>query len=98
MTAPTSFYKYGVPDAHLEEKLIPTDSIAIARHKRYNDIIRELTSAEKVHLLDLENIFNEHPHLDNLILNDGIHYTRQGMYEVSMLIYDLLNQIGFNSI
>ena len=98
MTAPTSFYKYGVPDAHLEEKLIPSDSIAIARHKSYNDIIRKLTSAEKIYLLDLEKIFNDHPRLDDLILNDGIHYTGKGMYEVSTLIYNFLNEIGFNSI
>jgi hypothetical protein len=78
LTAPTSFYRLGVPD-QLIKLMFGRDKDEIAAlHRQYNEIVR---SIDRVNTIDLEAEFDALSTEDMLEMfsTDGIHFTQIGL-------------------
>jgi lysophospholipase L1-like esterase len=78
LTAPTTFYRSGVPEKLLRDQFAKSAEDAIALHRRYNAIVREVASESKAFLLDLETECDASPELPRWFLKDGIHFSPEG--------------------
>lgn len=87
VTAPTSHYRFGVPRELVEEaRFGPDGDTIVARHRAYNQRVRDLAAGRGWHLLDLERDLDRHPRLETLFWRDGIHFSAQGQaYAAHML-------------
>lgn len=78
LTAPTTFYRLGVPEKLVHDRFAKSAEDAIALHKRYNAIVREVAAESKAFLLDLEAECDGSPDLARWFLRDGIHFSPEG--------------------
>lgn len=78
LTAPTTFYRSGVPEKLVHDRFAKSAEDAISLHKRYNAIVREVAAASKAFLLDLEAECDASPDLPRWFLQDGIHFSPEG--------------------
>jgi lysophospholipase L1-like esterase len=94
VTAPTSHYRLGVPD-HLVELGLAKDERSIVRlHRNYNRALRELATANRWPVLDLERMLESSEDLAELFTEDGIHLTAKGLDRVGGLIADSLDGLS----
>jgi len=93
ITAPTSFYRLGVPSGIVEQKFADSQETIIQLHQEYNQIVRAVAQDREVYLLDLEQEFDRVENLRSLFSNDGIHFTSNGL---SVLGYRVAEFIGAN--
>jgi len=82
LTAPTAMYRRGVPDYLVRDRFADRAEDVIARHRAYNQIVREVSAGSGALLLDLEPELDAFEDLDTLFVADGIHFTDAG----SMLV------------
>jgi lysophospholipase L1-like esterase len=78
LTAPTTFYSLGVPKKLVEDRFAKSEDSAIALHKQYNAIVREVAASSKSFLLDLESECDASPDLPRWFLKDGVHFSPDG--------------------
>ena len=81
ITAPTSWYRLGVPQRLVELGYVPDAPTAIQRHRRYNEVVRQVAALDGALLLDLEREFESGAATDEsdpLMTRDGIHFTSRG--------------------
>jgi len=90
LTAPTSFYYNDVPDFIISSGLATSKKSAIAKHREYNEIIREIAKNKNIDLLDAEKLINEFKNRDSLFLKDGIHFSPDGLNYMASLIYSYM--------
>lgn len=76
LTPPTSAYRLG--DFFPVSFAVSQES-AIALHKRYNDIVREVAQEEGSPLVDLENEMGASKDIASLFTGDRIHFTPEGL-------------------
>jgi lysophospholipase L1-like esterase len=86
ITAPTSHYKLGVPDYLIENQYGKSKNAVIELHSEYNEVVREVAAQDNAYLLDLEKRINNRDDLDDIFMNDGIHFTRSGTEVVGNII------------
>jgi len=79
ITAPTSHYRLGVPEALLEQGVVASAEDCMRLHRQYNGIVREVAAGTGAGLLDLEADFNRLPELEALFRHDGIHPQGEGL-------------------
>ena len=96
VTAPTSWYRIGVSQRHVALGYVPDTATAAARHRAYNDVVREVASETQSQLLDLEAEFDLSPHLGDLMLSDGIHLTESGLALVAQRLTTLMHDYRTN--
>ncbi len=78
LTAPTTFYRIGVPKKLVEDRFAASEDSAIALHKQYNAIVREVAASSKAFLLDLEAECDASSDLPRWFLKDGVHFSPEG--------------------
>lgn len=85
VTAPTSFYRLGVPAYLVQAGLTPDAETVLAEHRAYNQIAREVARDESAYLLDLEAELDRLPNeeLESIFRLDGIHFTPLGAQRVA---------------
>lgn len=79
ITAPTAYYQLGVPSYIVEKGFSESAEIAIERHRRYNDVVREVTDSRGAYLLDMEAEFNKSEDVRPLFQSDYIHFAPPGL-------------------
>jgi lysophospholipase L1-like esterase len=92
ITAPSAHSQLGVPTYLIQENLAPNPEFVIARHREYNDIVREVARRQNAHLLDLEREFRNFERPERLFRSDGIHFSPLGLQAVSFRIYEFLTE------
>lgn len=92
ITAPTSHYKLGVPDYLIEMQYARDRESVEELHKAYNDVVRHVVQEAGVYGLDLESTFNAFSpiKMEELFLDDGIHFEEAGIQEVSAHLVEFL--------
>jgi lysophospholipase L1-like esterase len=92
ITAPTAHYQLGVPEYLIEMKFAHNEDKVISMHKAYNEIVRQIVQIEGTYLLDLEVMFDSTADdtLLHIFMEDGIHFTEEGVQEVAMRIADFI--------
>jgi lysophospholipase L1-like esterase len=78
LTAPTTFYRLGVPQKTVDDHFAKSGEDAIRLHREYNAIVREVAAASGSRLLDLEKECESSPELEKWFLKDGIHFSPAG--------------------
>jgi lysophospholipase L1-like esterase len=78
LTAPTTFYKLGVPPKLVDDRFAKSGDDAKRLHREYNAITREVAAASGARLLDLEKECEDSPDLEKRFLKDGIHFSPEG--------------------
>lgn len=90
ITAPTAYYKLGVPE-YITKKGFASDAMsAKSLHKNYNKIVREVAGKEGAYLLDLEPQIGSSPDLRSIFTEDNIHFTQAGLSVVADALVDLI--------
>lgn len=90
MTAPTAYYRLGVP-AYITKKGFASDAqSAISLHKHYNGIVRDVAAQEGAYLLDLETQMDSVPDIRSIFTEDNIHFTHAGMSVVADSLVDMI--------
>ena len=92
ITAPTAHYRLGVPDYLLERKFSPTKQQAIALHRQYNQIVRDLARETGAYVLDLESEFSDLKDLTQVFKSDGIHFVEEGLALVARRLTDFIER------
>jgi len=92
ITAPTSHYRRGVPDYLIELGFAQDKESVLSRHRKYNEIVREVAKTNGAYLVDLEKEFNllSSDNLQTFFLEDGIHLTLYGMVTVAKRIAEFM--------
>jgi lysophospholipase L1-like esterase len=78
LTAPTTFYRLGVPQKLVDDRFAKSGDEAIRLHREYNAIAREVAAASGGRLLDLEKECEASADLETWFLKDGIHFSPAG--------------------
>ena len=78
LTAPTTFYKLGVPQKLVDDQFAKSGEEAIRLHREYNAITREVAESSGARLLDLEKEMGLAPELESWFLKDGVHFSPEG--------------------
>lgn len=78
LTAPTTFYKLGVPQKLVDDRFAKSGEEAIRLHRAYNAIVREIAAESGAPLLDLEKECESSPDLEKRFLKDGVHFSPAG--------------------
>jgi lysophospholipase L1-like esterase len=87
ITAPTTHARFGVPRELVEQaRFGPDGATIVARHRAYNQRLRDLAARRGWHLLDLERELDRHPQLETLFWSDGIHFSAQGQAYTARLL------------
>lgn len=92
ITAPTSFYRLGVPDYLVDSGFLTDKNSGLRLHAAYNRIVREHLRGEDSVVLDLdEELSHRSPeNLRALFLDDGIHLTPVGSSGVAERVVAVL--------
>jgi lysophospholipase L1-like esterase len=95
ITAPTS-HRLGEEPEFLGERWMENLDELVPKHQRYVDAVRGVAAAQDVVLLDLEADFAALPRakLLELMMEDGIHFTRAGGRRVANLLQRCLGRHG----
>jgi len=78
LTAPTSFYRLGVPAKLVEDRFAASGEEAVRLHREYNAIVRDVAASSGSFLLDLEAECDASPELPSRFLKDGVHFSPAG--------------------
>jgi lysophospholipase L1-like esterase len=78
LTAPTTFYRLGVPQKLVEERFAKSGDEAIRLHREYNAIARDVAAKSGARLLDLETECDKSQDLESWFMKDGIHFSPVG--------------------
>jgi lysophospholipase L1-like esterase len=94
ITAPTSYYRFGVPGHVTEEGLARDAATAVTLHREYNAILRAVAAERRVELLDLEGRFDalDDRELRAIFRDDGIHFTAEGHRRVAREVAEVLGE------
>jgi lysophospholipase L1-like esterase len=94
ITAPTSYYRLGVPEHVTEAGLAREAATAVTLHRDYNAIVRAVAAEQRVELLDLESRFDalDDQELRAIFLDDGIHFTAEGHRRVAREVAGVLGE------
>jgi lysophospholipase L1-like esterase len=84
VTAPTT-HDRAVPDYLVERGFVGSKEEALAQHRAYAQIVREVAAASGAALLDLERALSEDARRERWFLEDGIHFTEEGRAAVAEL-------------
>lgn len=92
VTAPTAHYRLGVPDYLVHDKFVHDKESALITHRRYNEVVRDVATGDRVFVLDLERdlSFRSAEDLATIFTNDGIHLTAIGLATVAGRAVDLI--------
>ena len=94
ITAPTSFYRLGVPDRLTFERDFVVDrEQLIPTHRHYNQIVRDLARETGAYVLDLESELAELENPHTVFLDDGIHFQREGLFLVARRLTDFIERV-----
>jgi lysophospholipase L1-like esterase len=95
ITAPTTFYAFGVPSYLREMQFIEDDEEARVAHARYCEIVREVATGDRVHLVDLEREWGrlEPQQLKALFMDDGIHLSQLGMAMAGQRVATAISEV-----
>lgn len=98
ITAPSSHRK-GAEPAYLKLRWLNDLNELVPLHGQYVQVLREISSAEGVPLIDLYAEFDKMPkaELDLFFLKDGIHLTREGNQKIAEFIYAYLAANNLNN-
>ncbi len=89
LTAPSS-HTLGQEPAYLAERWLADLGELVPLHGRYAEIVREVAREERVLLVDLLDIFYQYPEDDlkkKYFVEDGIHLTSEGCWELAQKLY-----------
>ena len=91
LTAPSSHKKGEEPD-YLAERWLNDLSELVPIHKKYVQVVRDISSKEDVPLIDLFAEFDRLPQEDinKFFQKDGIHLTEQGNRKIAEFIYNYI--------
>jgi len=78
LTAPTTFYRQGVPEKLVDDRFAKSPEEAIRLHREYATIVREVAGQDGALLLDLEAECDAAPELSRWFQKDGIHFSPAG--------------------
>ena len=95
ITAPTSYYRLGVPDVMVDQNFVRDKQSLVTMHRTYNQIVREVAGSTGSYLLDLERDFDSREDLHAIFLPDGVHFTQPGLALVAKRVSDLLGGVIF---
>ena len=100
ITAPTSHYRLGVPDALVEKLFAQDEETAVTLHREYNQVVRENAEEKGIILLDLEANLDSLPEgdLESIFMEDGIHFTPVGVLEVADRIVQTIEEEILDSV
>ena len=89
LTAPSS-HKKGEEPAYLAERWLNDLSELVPIHKKYVQVVRDISSKEDVPLIDLFAEFDRLPQEDinKFFQKDGIHLTSEGNKKIAEIIYN----------
>jgi predicted nuclease with TOPRIM domain len=96
ITAPSSHIK-GEEPVYLAERWLRGIDELVPLHQRYADLVRKVAREEEVLLLDLLAKFYRLPAKDlkeTYFVEDGIHLTSEGCWEVANALYRFFEQEG----
>ena len=82
-----------VPAFFVQNRLAESEEALIERHRRYNQIVREVAAQKKADLLDLEKIFQGKDG-DALFLRDGVHPNARGRHLIGELLVKKMGEMG----
>lgn len=91
ITAPTSFYRSGVPAPLVEKGFLRRLDEGLERHRAYTELTRRVASEGGADVLDLERLYDALPELPRLFLSDGIHFTDEGRERIAR---DVAESVG----
>jgi lysophospholipase L1-like esterase len=92
LTAPTTFYRLGVPPKLVEDHFAASAEEAIRLHRAYNAIVREVAASSGAILLDLEAECDAAPELPSWFLKDGVHFSPAGREWIAGRIATLVRE------
>ncbi|NIP41524.1 MAG: hypothetical protein GWO41_12840 [candidate division Zixibacteria bacterium] len=75
-----------MPDYLIENQYAKSKEAVIELHSEYNEVVREVAADDNSYLLDLEKRINSRDDLDDIFMNDGIHFTPPGTEVVGNII------------
>lgn len=90
LTAPTFFYKWGVPKGLFKLQSLDSSEQLIRLHKQYNSIVREVASGDGFYLVDLESDLGEFENMYDIFVFDSIHFTSEGLALVANKVTDVI--------
>jgi len=93
LTAPSNHRPGHVPAFFVQNRLAESEEALIERHRRYNQIVREVAAQKKADLLDLEKIFQGKDG-DALFLRDGVHPNARGRHLIGELLVKKMGEMG----
>ncbi|MBM3334700.1 SGNH/GDSL hydrolase family protein [Candidatus Sumerlaeota bacterium] len=93
LTAPTNHAPGRVPGFLIEYGMAESGLSLVERHRRYNQIVRDVAAAKEVDLLDLDALFDS-LNKDELFIADGIHLTLRGRHLVGQLLAEQMARMG----
>jgi len=79
ITAPTTWYRDGVSQPHIDGGYVPNADVALDQHRRYNEAVREVAAETGALLLDFEREFESMASRDGIMIYDGIHFSSRGL-------------------
>lgn len=94
ITAPTSFYREGVPQPLIELGFAADGSAIVDAHRAYNAIVREVTRETEAVLLDLEAEAEAMADVGKLFGSDGIHFSERGELWVADRLAEIVSSLN----
>lgn len=93
LTAPSNHRVGNVPEFFVKHRLAESKQALIDRHRRYNQVLREVAASKGVALLDLEKVFDRLDK-DELFVADGVHPNERGRRLIADLLFEKLVEMG----
>jgi lysophospholipase L1-like esterase len=94
LTIPSAYERIGVPGYVAERGFASSSEEAVARHREYNDIVRETARASGADLLDLAAELEGRPDVAGAFAEDGIHFSEDGRAAVAKRFADFVRSAG----
>lgn len=96
ITAPTAFEgPQDVPEYLVQDRFVTDPATAIALHRRYNDIVREVAREKDIPLIDCAAEFQADPGRKDLFGEDGIHPNNRGHHLIAVSAFRSFLQRGW---
>jgi len=98
ITAPSSHVRGNEP-AYLKRRFLKNLHELVPLHREYVQVVRDVSAAEGVHLVDLYAKFYQYPRKDieEYFFRDGIHLKEKGNQKMAALIYEYLVKNNLNA-
>jgi len=94
VTAPSSHERLGVPRYLVEKGFADDPASVLELHRQYNQVTRDVAAEPGVYLLDLAATLEREVDLRSIFVEDGIHLTEEGRWEVARRAAALLHREG----